>query len=466
MTDTDGTPPADSNEGHPRLRRALHIVGVLLLVAIVVPFVIYAVPQTVGADHSYVVLSGSMDPTMSPGDAVVVNDVRTGEIESGDIITFSSSDQARPTTHRVIEVVQEDDGVAFRTAGDNNEDPDQALVTPGQVEGRVPHVAGSPFVIPFIGYVITFAASQTGFVLLVAIPIGLLIITEIWSLSKGFREDAGGTDAGTTAVSASTESGDPADSQTAGSTANIEEPPVAHADSVRGVGTDTATLTGTLWDLKGAGSAEVYFEWGQEGGSLSNTTSTQTLSSTGRFSADISGLSPGTEYEFRAVAEPADRTTDIDAVASTPTADEESTDSAVTFTAPELELGLFVLAAFLAYSVWVAIQTVEIWAFTAVGAVGASFLLLLALYLSGRLGSGPTAETETDSEGKSEPDLDPATVFERVATARGRAEAVRAAAATDRSRPNGVDVLVTPEGTVLPAEGGEPRIQQEGTDDD
>jgi hypothetical protein len=267
-------------------------------------------------------------------------------------------------------------------------------------------------------------------------------------------------------VSASTESGDPADSQTAGSTANIEEPPVPHADSVRGVGTDTATLTGTLWDLKGAGSAEVYFEWGQEGGSLSNTTSTQTLSSTGRFSADISGLSPGTEYEFRAVAEPADRTTDIDAVASTPTADEESTDSAVTFTAPELELGLFVLAAFLAYSVWVAIQTVEIWAFTAVGAVGASFLLLLALYLSGRLGSGPTAETETDSEGKSEPDLDPATVFERVATARGRAEAVRAAAATDRSRPNGADVLVTPEGTVLPAEGGEPRIQQEGTDDD
>ena len=70
-----------------------------------------------------------------------------------------------------------------------------------------------------------------------------------------------------------------------------------------------ATLDGTLQDLDGADSVDVYFEWGP-GGDLSNTTATRTLSSTGSFDATVDGLSEGTEYGFRAVAESSDGSTD------------------------------------------------------------------------------------------------------------------------------------------------------------
>jgi subtilisin len=80
---------------------------------------------------------------------------------------------------------------------------------------------------------------------------------------------------------------------------------VSTADATN-VGDTSATLNGDLTDLGGADSADVYFEYGQSGGSRSNATSAQTLSATGSVSADVSGLDSGTEYEFRAVAEASD----------------------------------------------------------------------------------------------------------------------------------------------------------------
>ncbi|MFC4542841.1 S8 family peptidase [Halosolutus amylolyticus] len=89
-----------------------------------------------------------------------------------------------------------------------------------------------------------------------------------------------------------------------------------YTDSATGVGETAATLNGTLNDLGGASSADVYFEWGEAGSGLPNTTSTQTLTSTGSFSDDISGLSSGTEYEFRAVASGSDGSSDTGATQS------------------------------------------------------------------------------------------------------------------------------------------------------
>lgn len=77
-------------------------------------------------------------------------------------------------------------------------------------------------------------------------------------------------------------------------------------DGASSVGETNATLNGSLTDLGDASSADVYFEWGTRGESLSNTTDAQTLSSTGSFSQSVSGLSSGTDYEYRAVADASD----------------------------------------------------------------------------------------------------------------------------------------------------------------
>lgn len=81
-------------------------------------------------------------------------------------------------------------------------------------------------------------------------------------------------------------------------------------DGATSVGETSATLNGSLDELDGAASADVYFEWRQTGAPGWNATSTQTLSSTGSFSDSISGLASDTEYEYRAVGDASDGDSD------------------------------------------------------------------------------------------------------------------------------------------------------------
>ena len=69
----------------------------------------------------------------------------------------------------------------------------------------------------------------------------------------------------------------------------------------------SATLNGTLTDLGGRSQVKVWFEWG-ETDSYGNSTSKQTKSSTGDFSAHISGLKNNTYYFVRVVASNIDDT--------------------------------------------------------------------------------------------------------------------------------------------------------------
>lgn len=175
--------------------RALHVLGVLVLVAVVVPFVVFTAPQVVGAEESYVVLSGSMAPAMSPGDVILVDAVAPSAIETGDVITYSRQAEATPTTHRVVEVVDRGGEPAFRTKGDANEDPDSALVPADAVIGQVMTVGGVLVVIPAIGYVIEFASTSLGFALLVVVPVALLAVSDAWYIVTSTRNPRSGRDA-------------------------------------------------------------------------------------------------------------------------------------------------------------------------------------------------------------------------------------------------------------------------------
>ncbi|MFB6068367.1 MAG: signal peptidase I [Halobacterium sp.] len=172
-----------------RLRTVLRYASVVLLIAVVLPFVVFAVPQVVGAQHSYVVLSSSMSPTIHAGDVVVVDGVDPANVEEGDVITFEPpSDHqidSELVTHRVVEVVRRDGELFFRTKGDANEEPDQALVPAENVVGTV------QFHIPKIGYVIQFAGSGRGTLAFVVVPAVLLILNEGWTLWKAASADSG-----------------------------------------------------------------------------------------------------------------------------------------------------------------------------------------------------------------------------------------------------------------------------------
>ncbi|MDQ2053894.1 MULTISPECIES: signal peptidase I [Halobellus] len=165
-----------------RLQTATHVVGVVLLIGVVAPFVVYGVPQVVGADHGFVVLSGSMEPAMSPGDAVIVREASPDEITERDIITFQT-DSETPTTHRVVDVVERESGEAYVTKGDANEDPDSGTVPHDRVIGEV------LFVIPLIGYVVNAVNTPLGFVAAVVVPLALFVGSELWALLRSVDDD-------------------------------------------------------------------------------------------------------------------------------------------------------------------------------------------------------------------------------------------------------------------------------------
>ncbi|MEE6211162.1 signal peptidase I [Salarchaeum sp. III] len=168
------------------LTRVAQYAGVALLLAVVVPSVVFAVPQVAGADNSYVVLSSSMSPTIHAGDAVVVDGVPPDDIDERDIITFHATGATADTglvTHRVIDVVERDDGRYFRTQGDANEEPDSELVPAENVVGVV------RFHIPYFGYLVQFVNTSNGLLAFVVVPSVLLVLNELWNFRTALTDD-------------------------------------------------------------------------------------------------------------------------------------------------------------------------------------------------------------------------------------------------------------------------------------
>lgn len=83
----------------------------------------------------------------------------------------------------------------------------------------------------------------------------------------------------------------------------------------------SATLNGTLDDLGGASSVDAAFEWRQVGANEWNTTMTETLSSTGSYSAVVDGLQEGVDYEYRAFGEASDGDVDTGSIVTFTTTD-------------------------------------------------------------------------------------------------------------------------------------------------
>jgi signal peptidase len=219
----------------PSLRRVLTVLGTLVVIAMVVPFAVFAVPQVVGADHGFVILSGSMEPAVSPGDVVIVD--ASAPVEVGDVITFDDGKEI-PTTHRVIGV---EDG-QYLTQGDANPNPDGAPIPPDAVLGRV------TFTIPEIGHVILWVNTPVGYISLVLVPILLLVGNELlaWARRDGDSEGDGES------PPASVDDGDSGETPTASA---AETPPGTVAVAVADLKLTTLAMAGLVgyaaWNVYG-----------------------------------------------------------------------------------------------------------------------------------------------------------------------------------------------------------------------
>ena len=92
----------------------------------------FSIPKLWGVD-TYVVTSGSMEPTISKGSIVFVN-TRDRTPEVGEVMTFRVSEDpgSMVVTHRVYEVNENGECI---TKGDANDAVDLNTITPSQIIG-------------------------------------------------------------------------------------------------------------------------------------------------------------------------------------------------------------------------------------------------------------------------------------------------------------------------------------------
>jgi signal peptidase I len=68
--------------------------------------------------------TGSMEPAIARGSAILVDPVLVGDVAVGDVIVFAAPTTDTMTVHRVVEIEQGDLGPLFITKGDANQGPD------------------------------------------------------------------------------------------------------------------------------------------------------------------------------------------------------------------------------------------------------------------------------------------------------------------------------------------------------
>ncbi|QGH34070.1 signal peptidase I [Gracilibacillus salitolerans] len=116
------------------------------------------------------VLSGSMEPDMQTGSIIAIKP--GGDMtrfNEGDVITFINEDE-NLITHRVAEVIKSGEHIMYETKGDNNNAVDPKPVLSDNVVAEY-----EGFTIPYLGYVVNFAHSQTGSAILLIVP-GILLL--------------------------------------------------------------------------------------------------------------------------------------------------------------------------------------------------------------------------------------------------------------------------------------------------
>ena len=141
--------PTDQNKQVDKKQRILTIIGIVLCV-ILVPILIInctlIIKSFINKDEApdfagvvpLIVLSDSMYPDIKKGDLIIAKAADTSDIAVGDVISFYAAEDDYTTiwTHQVIEVIEENGEVKFRTQGINNPTPDSKLREADKIVGK------------------------------------------------------------------------------------------------------------------------------------------------------------------------------------------------------------------------------------------------------------------------------------------------------------------------------------------
>ncbi len=155
------------------LRRIINIIEYSFIAIIILVNVILIIKSVVNprktpslfGKKSFIIVSGSMIPTINIGDVVILTENDNPNVY--DIIGFRDN-SSTVIVHRVIDKKEIDEQIMFQTKGDNNNTADIDLVKREDIEGKYQTK------IPYIGNGIMFLYNN--FIIVVVIIVVFLII--------------------------------------------------------------------------------------------------------------------------------------------------------------------------------------------------------------------------------------------------------------------------------------------------
>lgn len=166
-------------------KNSVQIAGEVLFwiaIAVFLSVIIFMTLSAKGVDigyQTYLIQSGSMEPSIGVGDVVVITSRES--YRKGEVITFLTKDE-RVVTHRIVDITGKGKEKTFVTKGDANEDPDPDLESASKVRGKV------VFVMPKIGFLVAFSKTKQGIFVLILIPVVIIIYDEILRIIKEVKK--------------------------------------------------------------------------------------------------------------------------------------------------------------------------------------------------------------------------------------------------------------------------------------
>ncbi len=122
------------------------VAGWLVIAAIAIGALVMVTPRLMGGD-ALTVLTGSMQPTLNPGDVIAVTPVADADVRLGDIVTFQPvSGDPTLVTHRIVDIDSSGVERVFITRGDANSADDDPIIG-DQIQGRM------LYTVPLLGWV-------------------------------------------------------------------------------------------------------------------------------------------------------------------------------------------------------------------------------------------------------------------------------------------------------------------------
>ena len=169
------------NSSQEKNSKALTIIGIVLCIILIPALVINCVLiiksfvnkdeiPNIGGTMMFIVLSDSMHPEIKSGDIIVCKEIAPEDVDVNMVISFydPASKGTAVVTHKIVEKIEEDGKLYFRTRGINNNSDDKILVPADRI---IAQYTGIRF--PWVGDIAMFMQTTVGLIVCVIVPIVL-----------------------------------------------------------------------------------------------------------------------------------------------------------------------------------------------------------------------------------------------------------------------------------------------------